>query len=399
MSQALLRLWPLVQASSSLVFHNAIFFVFYQEQIGLSPATIFAVTAYATALRAVLDLPFGALADRHSRRLCLVVGALGVFSGSLLLLIHPALVTVLIAETLFASATALRSGADSALLYDTLRARDALAEYPRYEGRGLAFSSIGSGVAAIGGGLLAAIDLRLAYAASAAAAAAAAVLASRLPEAREHSSVAARRLDFDLLRQAARRALETSGVLWTVALATFSVVASHIYYYLQQPYLQAIDVPIWAFGLVFAATKVLTAMVASGAHRIDAALGERAAAGLMAVVPAAGLGAMALATGPAGVLAILSRGLLDGLWMPLVNVYMNRRAESHVRATTLSLMNVVSRLVLAAALAVIGLVVSGLGLRATLFVCAGLAAVVGAGLTLAAPRRRGPGSMTAAAPS
>ncbi len=390
MPQALNRLWPLYQASSSLVFHNAIFFVFYQQQAGLSPATIFLVTAYATALRAVLDLPFGALADRQSRRLCLVVGALGVFAGSLLLLIHPALPTVLIAETLFATATALRSGADSALLYDALRAAGALAEYPRNEGRGHAFSSIGSGAAAIGGGFLAAIDLRLAYAASVLAAAAAAILASRLPEAREHSSVASRRFDFGLLREASRRALETPGVRWTVALATFAVVVSHIYYYLQQPYLQTIHVPIWAFGLVFAATKGLTAMVASVAHRIDAALGERGTAALMGAVPAAGLGAMAVVAGPAGALPILTRGLLDGLWMPLVNVYMNRRAESHVRATTLSLMNVVSRLALAAALAVIGFAVSVLGLRATLSVCAGLAALAGAGLTLAAPRRSGP---------
>ena len=45
---------------------------------------------------------------------------------------------------------------------------------------------------------------------------------------------------------------------------------------------------------------------------------------------------------------ILSRGLLDGLWMPLVNVYMNRLVDSRLRATMLSLQSVLARLGLSA---------------------------------------------------
>jgi predicted MFS family arabinose efflux permease len=286
------------------------------------------------------------------------------------------------------TATALRSGADSALLYDALKADSRLGDYPRNEGLGQALASFGSGAAAVLGGLLAAIDLRLPYAATALMACVTAAIASRLPEAPRTARL--RPGGFRVLREAARRAAATSGVPWTIALAAFAVVASHVYYYLQQPYLLEIGIPVAAFGFVFAGTKAVTALVASAAHRIDEAVGERRATGIMAAVPTLGLASMAAATGPLGALLILSRGVLDGLWMPLLNIYMNRRVESDVRATTLSLMNVVSRLALAAALALIGLVVAEVGLTATLLTSAIAAATAGALLVAFAPSLRSP---------
>ena len=385
MSRRFSQTWLAYQASSSCVFSNAIFFVFYHDQVGLSSEIIFVLQAYNIALRAVLDLPLGAFADRRSRRLCLMFGAVGVLLASLLLVVSPTLVAACVAETLFAVATALRSGADSALLYDALREADQLEDYPRNEGRGHAFAAFGAGAAAVVGGLLAAIDLRLPYAATVLAAAVSILLASRLPEAQRAAATTGRAFDLGSLRLAVRRAATTPGVGWAVGLATFTVVASHVYFYLQQPYLRSIEVPLALFGLVFAATKIVTAMVASVAHRVDAGRGERGTAALMGAVPALGLGMMALVSGPLGVLAILSRGLLDGLWMPLVNIYVNRRADSDVRATTLSLMNVVSRLALAAALACLGWTLARYGLAATLLGCALASGAAGALLVWLAP--------------
>ena len=87
--------------------------VFYQDRAGLSLATILWVQTYFTALRAILDVPFGALADRTSRRLCLFAGMVLPAVASALLLWSPTLAIVVVAETLFATGTALRSGADS----------------------------------------------------------------------------------------------------------------------------------------------------------------------------------------------------------------------------------------------------------------------------------------------
>jgi hypothetical protein len=383
-SKRLVATYLLYEAASASTFYSAVFFVFYEDRVGLTAALILGLQSYSIGLRALLDLPFGALADRTSRRACLFASAVGMLAGAALLLTWPTLAAVWIAETCFAAASALRSGADSALLFDALRSDDRLDEYPRTESRGQAAASLGSGLAAVIGGFLAAEDPRLPYAATALVAGATAFLALRLPEARP-SGGHARGSHF---LAEARRAVHTSGVPWTLGLAVLTVVASHAYFYLQQPYLRAIGVPVALFGVVFAATKVVTALVASVAHRVDDALGERGAAALMGLVPTLGLAAMGAIAGPLGALLVLTRGALDGLWMPLLNIYMNRRVGSDVRATTLSLMNVLSRLALSGALALLGWVLAEVGLTAALM-GSGLAAAATATLLVAtAPRRQ-----------
>jgi MFS family permease len=378
----LVATYLLYEAAASSTFYSAVFFVFYEDRVGLSAALVLGLQSYAIGLRALLDLPFGALADRTSRRACLIGSALGMITGAALLLTWPALAAVWIAETCFAAASALRSGADSALLFDALRSEDRLDEYPRTESRGQAAASLGSGLAAVIGGLLAAEDPRLPYAATALVACLTAFLAFRLPEARIAGRVRGARFLGE-----ARRAVRTRGVPWTLGLAVLTVVASHAYFFLQQPYLRAIGVPVALFGVVFAATKVVTALVASIAHRADDALGERGAAALMGVVSTLGLTAMGAITGPLGALLVLTRGALDGLWMPLLNIYINRRVGSDVRATTLSLMNVLSRLALSIALAVLGWALAEVGLTAAL-IGSGIAAAATAALLVAtAPRR------------
>ena len=393
MTSRLLRRYYLYQAVSTATLFQAVFFVYYAERAGLSVPTILGLQSFNTGLRAMLDLPFGALADRTSRRSCLVGSSLGIVAGSAVLLGWPSLTGAVVAEASFAIASALRSGADSALLFDTLRAEGRVDLYPRAESRGQAMASLGSGIAAVLGGVLAGIDLALPYVATLATAASAAVIAAGLEERRAaepHATLARGGMG-----RAAALAWRTPAVRWVLGVAVLAVVASHVYFYMQQPYLRAVGVPLALFGVVFAATKLVTAVVAASAHRVDAALGQRATVGIMAAVPAVGLGAMAAIAGPAGALVILSRGVLDGLWMPLVNVYMNRLVDSRLRATMLSLQSVLARLGLSATLAALGVATAAWGLPATLGIAAALVAVSGLALVLTGPglatRHRGDG--------
>lgn len=382
MRPAVLRNYWLYSGGANCAFYSSVFFVFYEEELGLSVAAILALQSYTTALRGLLDLPLGALADRVSRRGCLVWGTACLGTASVTLLLFPSLAGAWFAETLMATATALRSGADSALLYDALESEERRDLYAFAESRAQAITSVGSGFAAIAGGVLASFDLRWPYVATAIVAVLTCSVALRLPDARPSADVERSKRP---LREAAHLVRSSSSLLWVMALMVFAVVASHVYFYLQQPFLREIGLPVAAFGIVFAATKAVTALVANYAHRVDEALGERGSAGLMAFLPVLGLGGMALATGPLGALWILTRGLLDGLWMPLANIYVNRRVESRLRATTLSLQSVVGRIVLAAALALMGAATAGASVGTLLGASAVAAAVIGALLAYARP--------------
>lgn len=379
----MLRTYWLYVGGAACVFFNSVFFVFYSQVLGLSVAEILALQSYATALRGALDVPLGGVADRVSRRGCLLWSSVCLASGPAVLLLFPSLAAAIVAETLIATSTALRSGADSALLFDALEAEGRREQYAFAESRAQAFASIGSASAAVLGGLLAAADLRLPYLVSTVFAVGTGLVAYRLPDARPAASV---RRSTRPLREAVSGVASSPSLLWVVGLYVLVVVVSHVYYYLQQPFLEEVGMPVAVFGLVFAGTKLVTALVANVAHRVDGALGERGTSALMTVVGAGGLGAMALASGPWGALFILSRGLLDGLWMPLANIYTNRRVASALRATTLSLQSVAGRFVLAAVLALLGGAMETTALAPLLAVSAVATAVLGLALVLARPR-------------
>jgi MFS family permease len=338
------------------------------------------------ALRAILDVPFGALADRTSRRLCLVAGMLALSVASALVVWRPTLRVIVVAETFFAVGTALRSGADSALLYDLLKDAGRLDVYPRAESRGQGVAALASGTTGVIGGLLASYDLGLPYVVTTVVAGCGAVVAMGLRlDSRVHAH------DEGRMRTAAALVARTPALVWSIALAAFAVSTSHVFYFLQQPYLRSISVPLGWFGLVFAATKLGTAVVALRAASIDRALGERGATIVMALAGALGLAAMSVATGPMGAAFVLTRGVLDGLWMPLTNVWVNRLVPSALRATALSLQSLVSRLALAAVIALAGIGTAHVGLHTTLAFAA--CAVVSAGTVLVAavprlPERR-----------
>jgi hypothetical protein len=130
----------------------------------------------------------------------------------------------------------------------------------------------------------------------------------------------------------------------------------------------------------------VTAVVASRAARVDAALGARGATLVMAAVGALGLGAMAFATHAWGAALVLTRGVLDGLWMPLTNVYVNRLVPSRLRATMLSLQSLVARLTLASVIGLAGIATARVGLATTLALAAIAVVVAGAILLATAPR-------------
>ena len=94
----------------------------------------------------------------------------------------------------------------------------------------------------------------------------------------------------------------------------------------------------------------------------------------MGAVAVAALGAISLTTSPWAALILLSRGVFDGLWQPLTQIYLNRLAATELRATLLSLQNLGARLALSATVGAFSLGTAKFGVRSAF----GLAAVVAA---------------------
>ena len=136
--------------------------LFYQEN-GLSMSEIFMLKSIYSIAMVVAELPSGYLADVWGCRRTLLVGAILGTIGITIYSLSSGFLSFCMAEVILGVGFSCVSGADSAMLYDSLKANKREDEYIKYEGRITSAGNFSEALAGVLGGLLATISLRTPY--------------------------------------------------------------------------------------------------------------------------------------------------------------------------------------------------------------------------------------------
>ncbi|MHC4957632.1 MAG: MFS transporter [Planctomycetota bacterium] len=292
----------------------------------------------------VSEVPSGVIADRLGRRTTLLVGALVNATGCWLFAASHDFATFAAGEVFFALGTALISGADSAMLYDTLAAEGRQAEYPKAEGAAQAIWLV---VTAIGLPLADLFLVRdgdpvLAYWITGGMSVVGAACALAMYEPPTGKRLSTREITLSALRDVAHRPQVRRIILYSIGV--FILLRSAIVLFFN-PVLEASEVPVDRYGMALAATNVAGALAAFTAHRWVPRVGERATAIAMPVslvLMYAGL--LALQT-PAVIALFCIQGAAFGVYPLLVRTILNRHVSSAAnRATTISLESMACRI-------------------------------------------------------
>jgi len=299
-------------------------FAFYLSQ------AIYALTVF------VMEVPSGYLADVIGRRKTLIIGALLFPLGLTVYVLSSSLPMFLAAEFVLAVGNSMRSGSDSAMLYDTLKELSRETDYAMIEGRGHQFARIGTGIASVSGGLLAAISMRLPFWFNIVAGLAIIPLVVAMTEPERKKASGQNPLQ-NILRIAAESMKNPDirpFILLLGLIGSVSVIALWAYFL----YYQAVGIPLALFGVLFAA------------FQFSGALGARLSATVAVKAGTIRLLLSSLLISP----ILLLIGLLRSPWLlPLIMIHpfiwnltvpvllqqINLRSVSQVRATVLSLAN------------------------------------------------------------
>ena len=114
---------------------------FYQDN-GLDLAQISILKSIYSISIVSLEIPSGYLADILGRKKTLIIGSLLGFLGFFTYSISYGFIGFLIAEIILGFGQSLISGADSAMLFDTLDDLNRKDEYVKYEGRIISVGNI-----------------------------------------------------------------------------------------------------------------------------------------------------------------------------------------------------------------------------------------------------------------
>ncbi len=338
------RLAIAYRATSRAVLFAPYLYHFVTNTRGLSTLEFGLLQSIYYYVAVSLEVPSGVVADRFGRKRTLVLGALLAMAGSGVRIIAYDFLVFAIAEVLFAAALALVSGADSAILYDSLDADGRSNEYPRYEGlvqsSWLAVTAVG--MTLTDWYLVRGDDPTLAFAATAAMSGIAMVCALAMKEPPVHRTAGMREITVGALRDVVR----IPGILRLLAYSAgvFVLLRAAIILFFN-PALADKGVPVSFYGSALAIVNVVGALVAWRSHHLMERMGER----LFFFLMPASMVAMYLLIVPAGASVAIGlfciQGAVLGAYPMAVRTALNRLVtSSERRATTLSVESLACRL-------------------------------------------------------
>lgn len=344
-----LRLYPVYAALFNALFWLPVFFLFFNSLLPLERVLQLEALYYVVVV--LLEVPSGYFSDVAGRkRTLLIATGCGAAAAGLFLGGHD-FQTLALGQIALAASIAFNSGTDAAFHYDSLARLGRAGEFEQREAN-VARNALSAGaVAALLGGLVAILELRLAYLLHLAAMGGALLLIARTVE---PDAGSARQPHAGFFRQVRNclSLLRKGRLAWVSGFLVFMVIINHMPYEFYQPYIRIQfeedsllrgATPLVSGG-VTAVTMILASIAAGMSHRLRQRWGLfrtlMTAAGLQVVI----IASMAWIASPLIILLIFLRSVPRGLMTAPLNAAIAPLVPQAMRASFLSILNLAGKL-------------------------------------------------------
>ncbi len=342
--------------------------LFYQDN-GLSMQDIFLLKSVYSVAIVAMEIPSGYMADVWGRKKTLFLGSVLGAAGFALYSFSAVFWTFAVAEVVLGIGQSFISGADTAMLYDTLKTSGEEDQYIKQEGRITSAGNFAEAFAGVCGGLLAAVSLRLPFYFQFGVSAIAIPAALLLKEPRFHGREVAP--SFYSILTTIRRTLMHSQMRAALLLSSLTGTASLTFAWFVQPYFQEAGLPVSLFGIMWTILNLSVGVAAFFSYKAKHLLGQRNSILVIIFGLSAGYFLAAWEISFAGIALLLAFYLLRGVAHPILKDYLNQYTQSDVRATILSLRDFIIRINFALTGPVLGYITDHFSLSKA-FITAGL---------------------------
>jgi len=241
--------------------------LFYQDN-GMGMHDIFILKAIYSVAIVVMEIPSGWMADIWGRKKTLILGAVLGSAGFLAYSFSYGFWAFAVAEIILGVGHSFVSGADSAMLFDSLKADNKTKEYTKQEGRITSVGNFAEAFAGILGGFLAAISLRTPFYFQFAVAAMAIPAALTLIEPKIHSTEHVHSIK-KLVQNIRKTFAVNQNLRISILLSAVTGTATLTFAWLVQPFFKAIDLPVEMFGIFWTALNLTVGVSSVFAHRVE----------------------------------------------------------------------------------------------------------------------------------
>jgi len=355
--------------------------VLFYQSAGMGMQDIFLLKSVYSIAIVALEIPSGYMADQWGRKKTLFLGSIFGALGFLIYSFNEAFLGFMVAEIILGVGQSFISGADTAMLYDTLKAEKKEYRYLKAEGRLTAGGNFGEALAGITGGFLATFSLHMPFYCQTIVAAAAipAAICLTEPTAREKRS---RKTLAGVLQVVRMGFMESGPLRGVLLLSSLTGTATLTFAWFVQPYFKVAGLPLAYYGVFWTLLNLTTGISGLFAHRIEKRMGERISPILIVCLITLGYLLAGSTTTLAGIGFLFFFYVVRGLATPIFKDYVNRHTDSEIRATLFSVRNFMIRISFAVVGPVLGWVTDRVGLGKALWLGGGLYIVLCGGYLL-----------------
>jgi len=313
---------------------------YYKSNL-LSSTQIFTIqAAYALSIL-LMEVPSGYLADVIGRKKTLILGAIFMPVGLAVYVFTSSFFAFILAEFIIAIGNSMRSGCDSAFIYDTAVQLKAEAEYKKYEGRSSFYTRIGTAFSSVLGGFTALLSLNLPFYINIGTSLLMLPLALALVE--PERDVLKSKNPLKNILQICRFSFANPRLrllmLFSAMIMSTGVIGIWSYFL----YYESLGISVGYFGILFALFQLASAVGSRYSHSLEKIFGIKKSLLLVMLI-----GCVFLLLGkiqsPSMIILIFLNAFLWGFSHPIFLDRMNRLIKSESRATVLSIANMTGSL-------------------------------------------------------
>ncbi|MBW2995996.1 MFS transporter [Candidatus Woesearchaeota archaeon] len=351
-----------------------IFMLFFLEN-GLSLTQAMFLITIACVMGLVLEIPSGVFADLWGRKGSMILGALCLIGGYFIRAASTSFIEFAGSMVILATGAAFISGADKAMIYDSLKEIKKEHLYKKIAGTENFFASGGMAIGSLIGGSIAIFGLRKAHYAMLIPMGLLLLISFTFKEPEMYKKVIKRNylghlkegVIFSFTHKRVRNLILFSGLMIGL------MMTSHMFY---QPYMKQIGVPLEAFGVLYLLFLGVAAVSAKGAYKIEKKLGEKKSIIMIPLLLALQLFLIGKFSFYNAFLFLFIGEFIWGFNRPILANYINEHVESYHRATVLSVNAMGHKIVWAIAAPLIGLFADLWSVQTAFLIMAVIVAVI-----------------------
>ncbi|NPA37189.1 MAG: MFS transporter [Chlorobi bacterium] len=318
-----------------------ILFIFYRN-LGLSELEMFQLKAFYSISIVIFEIPSGYVADVIGRKKTLITGSILGTLGFAVYSFSSGYWAFMSAEIILGLGQSFISGADSAMLYDSLKADNRANDYIKYEGRNFSIGNFSEAIAGFAGGALAEISLRLPFyfqTGIAFIAVPAAIMLIEPPIYRKRKNTGFT----DILKIVNYSIFKNSSLRWNLIYSSIIGSATLTMAWIYPLYLKNLNFSEIEIGTTSTFLNMIVGMTTLFAYRIERRLKPKLTIWTTTLFISGGFIAIGLIHSYAALVILTFFYFSRGIATPVLKDYINRITTSDMRATVLSIRSLIIR--------------------------------------------------------